>query len=127
MISFDSETHTYTNEEGKKLISVTTLLKQEGISPNYDCVNEDVLKAAADRGTYIHKEIVFSLNYCICFIGRHSLEIYLVHEFIFWVLQVVYINGNPCFLLPLSFLLSCFSAYLCKRVTTLLMSYSSWR
>lgn len=57
MISFDSETHTYTNEEGKKLVSVTTLLKQEGISPNYDCVNEDVLKAAADRGTYIHKEI----------------------------------------------------------------------
>ena len=57
MISFDSETHTYTNEEGKKLVSVTTLLKQAGISPNYDCVNEDVLKAAADRGTYIHKEI----------------------------------------------------------------------
>ena len=67
--------------------------------------------------------ILQSLN----FMGAYSLEIYLVHEFIFWVLQVVYINGNPCFLLPLSFLLSCFSAYLCKRVTTLLMSYSSWR
>lgn len=51
------------------------------------------------------------------FMGAYSLEIYLVHEFIFWVLQVVYINGNPCFLIPLSFLLSCFSAYLCKRVT----------
>ena len=57
MISFDEQTHTYTNETGKELISVTTLLKVAGISPNYDFVNEDVLKAAADRGTLIHKEI----------------------------------------------------------------------
>lgn len=61
------------------------------------------------------------------FMGAYSLEIYLVHEFIFWVLHVVYIDGNPCFFLPFSFLLSCFSAYLCKRVTVFLMSYSSWR
>lgn len=57
MISFDSQTHTYTNENGKQLVSVTTLLKKAGISPNYEFVNEDVLKAAADRGSLIHKEI----------------------------------------------------------------------
>ena len=57
MVNFDEKTHTYTNEEGKQLISVTTLLRVEGISPNYDFVNEEVLKAAADRGTLIHKEI----------------------------------------------------------------------
>ena len=34
MINFDEENHTYTNECGKELISVTTLLKKAGISPN---------------------------------------------------------------------------------------------
>lgn len=57
MINFDEQTHTYTNEKGKVLISVTQLLKLAGISPNYDFVNEEVLKAAADKGSLIHKEI----------------------------------------------------------------------
>ena len=57
MINFDEKTHTYTNEKGKVLISVTQLLKLAGISPNYDFVNEEVLKAAADKGSLIHKEI----------------------------------------------------------------------
>lgn len=57
MVNFDESTHTYTDENGKKLISVTTLLRDAGISPSYDFVNEQVLKAAADRGTLIHKEI----------------------------------------------------------------------
>ena len=57
MINFDAQTHTYTNEKGETLISVTQLLKLAGISPNYDFVNEELLKASADRGTLIHKEI----------------------------------------------------------------------
>ena len=57
MVNFNEETHTYTNENGKELISVTRLLKLAGISPNYDFVKEDVLKASAERGTLIHKEI----------------------------------------------------------------------
>lgn len=57
MINFDEKTHTYTNENGEVLISVTQLLKLAGISPNYDFVNEEVLKAAAEKGTLIHKEI----------------------------------------------------------------------
>lgn len=57
MINFDEQTHTYTNENGKVLISVTQLLKLAGISPNYDFVDEEVLKAAAEKGRLIHKEI----------------------------------------------------------------------
>lgn len=57
MINFDEQTHTYTNEQGTELISVTTLLKRAGISPSYGFVKEDVLKAAAEKGTIVHKEI----------------------------------------------------------------------
>ena len=57
MVNFNEETHTYTDENGKVLVSVTTLLKWAGISPNYDNVPEDILKAKAERGTLIHKEI----------------------------------------------------------------------
>ena len=57
MVNFNEETHTYTNEKGKELISVTTLLKRAGISPDYSNVREDILKASAERGTLIHKEI----------------------------------------------------------------------
>ena len=56
-VKFEESTHTYTNEQGRELISVTTLLRVAGISPNYDFVNEEILKAAAERGTLIHKEI----------------------------------------------------------------------
>ena len=57
MINFDEQTHTYTNENGQVLISVTQLLKQAGISPNYGFVDEEVLRASAEKGTLIHKEI----------------------------------------------------------------------
>lgn len=57
MINFDERTHTYTDENGNVLISVTTLLKQAGIGPKYDAVNEEILQKAAARGTLIHKEI----------------------------------------------------------------------
>lgn len=57
MVNFDESTHTYTNEKGDKLISVTTLLRWAGISPSYDGVDTNVLQAAASRGSLIHKEI----------------------------------------------------------------------
>ena len=53
---FDPQTHTYTLD-GKDLISVTQLMKKHGLSPNYNGVDEEVLKASAVRGTLIHKEI----------------------------------------------------------------------
>lgn len=55
-LQFDPITHTYTLD-GKTLISVTQLMEKHGLSPNYNGVDEEVLKASAERGTLIHKEI----------------------------------------------------------------------
>ena len=56
MIEFREDTHEYFLE-GKKLISVTQLLRKHGLAPSYDAVPSEVLKAKAERGTLIHKEI----------------------------------------------------------------------
>ena len=50
----------------------------------------------------------------LIFMGTYSLELYLVHEFLFWTLKNAFINGNPWILLPLGFILSFLFAYLCK-------------
>ena len=60
-IRFIEETHTYLLDD-KPLISVTTLMQKHGIAPSYDGVDEAVLKAKAERGTLIHKEIE---DYCV--------------------------------------------------------------
>lgn len=60
-IRFIEETHTYLLDD-KPLISVTTLMQKHGIAPSYDGVDENVLKAKAERGTLIHKEIE---DYCV--------------------------------------------------------------
>lgn len=57
MVTFNEETHTYTNEEGKKLISVTTLMRKHNLSPAYFGVDAEVLKKAAEKGTLVHAEI----------------------------------------------------------------------
>lgn len=54
------------------------------------------------------------------FLGKYSLELYLVHEFIFWVLKIRLNQANPWLLLITGFFLSCIIAYLCKSVTNLL-------
>ena len=51
---------------------------------------------------------------CITFFGICSLELYLVHEFIFWSLKINFVDVNPWLLLPSSILLSCLAAYICK-------------
>lgn len=56
MIEFREDTHEYFLD-GKKLISVTQLMRKHGLSPSYDAVPEEVLRAKAERGTLIHKEI----------------------------------------------------------------------
>ena len=56
MIEFREETHEYLLD-GKKLISVTQLMRKHGLAPSYDGVPSEVLKAKAERGTLIHKEI----------------------------------------------------------------------
>lgn len=61
MIKFDEATHRYFDGE-KELISVTSLMRKHGLSPDYSAVRSDVLKAAAERGTLIHKEIDDFIN-----------------------------------------------------------------
>lgn len=56
-ITFDATTHTYTNSNGNPYISVTTLLKKFGLSPDYGMIPQDVLARAAQRGTAIHASL----------------------------------------------------------------------
>lgn len=51
------------------------------------------------------------------FLGEHSLELYLVHEFIFWALKISFEGMNPYGLFVVSIMLSCLAAYGCKLVT----------
>lgn len=56
MIEFREDTHEY-YAYGKKLISVTQLMRKHGLAPSYDGVPSEVLRAKAERGTMVHKEI----------------------------------------------------------------------
>lgn len=56
MLEFNEENHEY-KLDGKKLISVTQLMKKHGLVPNYDKVPKEMLQAKAERGTLIHEEI----------------------------------------------------------------------
>ena len=56
MIEFREETHEYFLD-GRKLISVTQLMRKHGLAPSYDAVPSEVLEAKAERGKLIHKEI----------------------------------------------------------------------
>lgn len=62
----------------------------------------------------ILKIIPSSLLRLLTLMGTYSLELYLVHEFLFWTFKNAFINGNPWILLPLGFMLSFLFAYLCK-------------
>ena len=55
-LEFVEETHTYLFQ-GKQLKSVTTLLSEKGISPDYTSVDKELLKRSSDYGKMIHKEI----------------------------------------------------------------------
>ena len=57
------------------------------------------------------------LHKAFVFLGEHSLELYLVHEFIFWSIKISFEDANPYCLLVLSFMLSCMAAYCVKQVT----------
>ena len=56
MIRFEENGHRYFDGE-KELISVSALMAKHGLAPDYSGVSESVLKAKAERGTLIHKEI----------------------------------------------------------------------
>ena len=65
----------------------------------------------------IPSAIISFLQLC----GKHSLELYLIHEFIFYVLMVNYTNSNPWPLLIIGFLSSFVLAYLSKKTITKIM------
>lgn len=50
------------------------------------------------------------------FFGTYSLELYLVHEFVFWILIILFNDVNPFLLLSVGFIFSCISAYICKTL-----------
>lgn len=65
---------------------------------------------------YVLKIMPNILKQFIIFLGKYSLELYLVHEFIFWSLIIIFANVSPWLLLPTGILLSCLAAYLCKFI-----------
>lgn len=53
---FKEDTHEYFIGD-QKLISVTQLMQKHGLAPNYADVPSEVLRAKAERGSLVHKEI----------------------------------------------------------------------
>lgn len=57
-LDFNEETHTYTDKEtGKEVISVTQLMAEQGLAPEYSYVDQEYLRQCGERGKLIHKEI----------------------------------------------------------------------
>ena len=61
MISFDKQTHTYTND-GRLLLSVTEVIKRYVFPDLYSNVPDEVLAKAAERGTATHAVIERYIN-----------------------------------------------------------------
>ncbi len=58
-----------------------------------------------------------TIKHLLEFFGSYSLELYLVHEFIFWSIKISYNNTSAAILLLISFLLTCISAFLCNKLS----------
>lgn len=54
-LKFDPLMHYYEDSEGRPLLSVTELLKKHGLGRDFRGIRKEVLSAAADRGTAIHR------------------------------------------------------------------------
>ena len=61
-ITFTKKGHIYRVNGNIAEISVTELLNKHHLSPDYSCVNEEDLKASADEGTRVHKDLENILN-----------------------------------------------------------------
>lgn len=60
-VYFENITHTYWNSVGKELKGVTTLMREQGLAPDYSGISQAVLTKAASRGSAVHESID---NYC---------------------------------------------------------------
>lgn len=61
IVDYDDFTHSY-ELEGRYLIGVTSLMKKHGLSANYEGISSEVLEAAAERGTRVHKMLEYYDN-----------------------------------------------------------------
>ena len=62
------------------------------------------------------RHIPLALKEIFIFLGTYSLEIYLVHGFIFWAMKIKYEGISSWILMPIAFTITCLSAYYCKRI-----------
>lgn len=62
MLEFNPDNHEYTLD-GKKLISVTQLMRKYGLAPDYSNVSPATLEAKANYGKLIHEEIEQWIKY----------------------------------------------------------------
>lgn len=74
-VEFLPFTHQYILDGERELIGVTTLMKHQGLSPDYSFIDEDVLLHAADLGTQAHEAIEAYCN------GESSVETPLIRSF----------------------------------------------
>lgn len=65
----------------------------------------------------LEKFHLISLNF-FSYLGKHSLELYLVHEFIFWSIKISMGDTKALFGLLCGFMLSFLVAFLCKQFVT---------
>ena len=56
-IEFEKKQHKYTIDGEIAGVSITELLRKHGLAPDFKAVNKEVLEAAAERGTDIHKDL----------------------------------------------------------------------
>ena len=61
-IEFNRKEQTYTVDGAIADVSVTQLLRKHGLAPNYNGINEKVLNAKAEMGTYIHADLEHLIN-----------------------------------------------------------------
>lgn len=62
-LRFNEERHEYTLDNGRPLVSVTTVLKHAGVYGEYDSVPPEILKRAGEIGTEVHDKIERHLKY----------------------------------------------------------------
>jgi CRISPR/Cas system-associated exonuclease Cas4 (RecB family) len=56
-VRFSENPHSYFLDNTRELIGVTSLMRKHGLAHDYSGIKEDVMNAAAERGSKIHKDI----------------------------------------------------------------------
>ena len=62
-IEFEKNNHRYTVDGEIAGVSITELLRKHGLAPDFKAVNTEIVKAAAEKGTDIHKDLECLISY----------------------------------------------------------------